>query len=294
MSMSRNAFLLGFLSSAALGGTLAAVAAGPFFAEAPPTIAGEPYSAVSQTQSSTIFADGNRIVRTNTARYFRDRQGRTRVERSMAEIDGSGSQPNTNITIDDPVKSERYVLQPPFKAAMVFKMAPPGENSGPTRVVRSEGPLEVEAPFALLGLRMGLGATAWTESSSDTTSLGEKVVNGVLAAGTRVVRTIPSGVLGNEKPITSTLERWVSTDLQVVVQMTETSSIGGTVTFNLEQISRGDPDPALFVVPADYTRHDVSSGATFTATLQAPTAPVGSGGVQAPAAPSTVTFVKKP
>ncbi len=143
-------------------------------------------------------------------------------------------------------------------------------------------PLEMTAPFALLGLRMAIGASARTESSSETTSLGQKVVNGVLANGTRIVRTIPAGVLGNEKPITSTLERWISPDLQVPVQMTETSSIGGTVTYNLEQISRGDPDPALFVLPADYTRHDVGFGTT-PLTVISPAAPA-----------ATATFVKKP
>jgi hypothetical protein len=233
-------------------------------------------------------------VRTNTARYFRDSQGRTRVERSMAGLDAGGSQPNTTtVTINDPTKSERYILESQIKTAMVMKI-PAGVAGGATSRIIDATPLELSAPFALLGLRMGVGANPRTESASETIALGQKVVNGVLANGTRVVRTIPAGVLGNEKPITSTLERWVSPDLQVAVQMTETSSIGGTVTYNLEQISRGDPDPALFVVPADYKRHDLNSGAaTFNATLE-PTARAATATPQAAAPPppsSTVTFV---
>lgn len=283
--MSRKSVFLALLSFTGLGGTLAAGAAGPFFAEEPPAIAGQPYSAVSETQSTTVFADGNRIVRTNTAHYFRDTQGRTRVERSIAEVDGAGPLSLASTTIYDPAKSERYMLNPRFKTAVVLKV-PEGGAGGTASKVAEMTPLEVTAPFALLGLRMGVGATARTESASETTALGQKVVNGVLANGTRLVRTIPAGVLGNEKPIISTLERWVSPELQVPVQITETSSIGGTVVYNLEQISRGDPDPALFAVPADYTRQNVNFQATLTATAQAPAAPA--------SATTTLTVVKKP
>jgi hypothetical protein len=120
--MSWKALLLGFSAFAGLTGTLAAVAAGPLFAEDPPAVPGQPYSAVAEIKSVTVFADGNRIV----------------------------------------------------------------------------------------------------------------------------------------KPITSTLDRWVSTDLGITVQITETSSIGGTTTLNLQQIVRGEPEAALFAVPADYKRHELT------------------------------------
>src|SRR5579862_3343351 len=111
---------------------------------------------------------------------------------------------------------------------------------------------------------MGIGATAVTESSSSETSLGHKLIRGLNATGTRTIRTIPSGVLGNEKPIISTMERWFSPDLGVPIQITQKSSIGGDLTLTLEQVIRAEPDPALFATPADYTRQD----------LQVPTATV--------------------
>ncbi len=251
--MSRKALLLVVLLCAGLTGTLAATAAGPLFADDPPAIPGQPYSAGSETTSTTLFTDGNRIVRNNTTRYFRDSRGRTRVERGLAALDGSGTQTNGAITIDDPVKSQRYILNTQLRTALVYKT----DAGKPAPVGGAMVALESAEPFALLGLRMALGASATTESASDSTTLGQKVVNGLLATGTRTIRTIPSGVLGNEKPITSTLDRWVSTDLGVTVQITEQSSIGGTVVFNLGQIERGEPDPALFSIPADYTRHEI-------------------------------------
>jgi hypothetical protein len=89
------------------------------------------------------------------------------------------------------------------------------------------------------------------------TSLGQEVFHGVPAVGTRVVRTIPAGVLGNEQPITSTLDTWLSPDLGVPVQITQTSSIGGQLTLTLEDVSRAEPDPALFSPPADYHQRQI-------------------------------------
>jgi hypothetical protein len=261
--MSRKAFLLGFLCCAGLAGHLAAVASGPFFAEDPPTIAGQPYSAVSQTQSTTVFSDGNRIVRTHSVRFYRDSQGRTRVERGPAAVDGSGTQTNV-IVITDPAKSERYVLYPRRKIAFALKMQP-GTQPPEQPMGDEAAELDTTAPFALLGLRMGVGASAKTEASAATTSLGQQTVNGLSATGTRVVRTIPVGVLGNAKPITSTLEQWLSTDLEVAVRITETSSIGGTITYNLEQVSRAQPAADLFTVPPGYTLHNVNPAAVAAA-----------------------------
>ena len=103
LSMLRKALVLGLALSSGLAGPLVAVAAGPFFAEEPPAIAGAPFAAVVKTESVTAFADGNRIVRTNTVNYFRDGQGRTRTER--------GDGPNKVITITDPVSAERYIVR---------------------------------------------------------------------------------------------------------------------------------------------------------------------------------------
>jgi hypothetical protein len=243
--MLRKALVLGLALSAGLAGPLVAVAAGPFFEE-PPAIAGAPFSAVATTQSVTAFADGNRIVRTNTVRYFRDGQGRTRTER--------GDGPNRMILINDPVGGERYFVRPENKTVFAYKM-----SAGSAAAVGTAPSTDDDmTPFGLLGFGMGIGANPMTEASSETTSLGQKSVNGVAATGTRLVRNIPSGVLGNEKPITSTLERWVSSDLGIPVQVSQTSSIGGTLTLNLGQVAHNEPDPTLFSPPSGYTRRDIN------------------------------------
>jgi hypothetical protein len=270
--MLRKALLLGLVLSPGLAGPLVAVAGGPFFAEEPPGIAGAPFSAVVKTESVTAFADGNRIVRTNTVQYFRDGQGRTRTER--------GEGPNRMIVINDPVSAQRYFVRPENKTVMAYKTS----AGGKAVPVMAPSSMEDMAPFALLGFGMGIGANPTTEASSATTSLGQKSINGVTATGTRLVRTIPSGVLGNDRPITSTLDRWVSSDLGIAVQITQKSSIGGELTLNVEQVVRTEPDPTLFAPPSDYTRRDINlpagvatmptmqlmPTATFTATKKDP------------------------
>jgi hypothetical protein len=243
--MLRKALIAGLVLIPGLFGTLAAVAAGAFFAEEPPPTAGAPFSAVVRTQSVTVFADGNRITRTNTVHYFRDGKGRTRTER--------GDGPNRVISINDPIAGERFVVRPRFKAVLAYKVP---DGSG-VPVALTESADDDMVPFGLLGFGMGIGARPATEASSSTTSLGQKSISGLAATGSRLVRNIPSGVLGNEKPISSTLDRWVSTDLGIPVQIVQKSSIGGELTLNLEQVLRGEPDPALFVPPSGYLRRDV-------------------------------------
>src|SRR3569833_901404 len=50
-------------------------------------VAGVPYSAVGVTDSTTTFAGGYRITRHETTRFFRDSQGRTRVEHTSPPHD---------------------------------------------------------------------------------------------------------------------------------------------------------------------------------------------------------------
>ncbi len=277
--MLRKAIILGLVLVPGVIGTSVAVAAGgSYFASEPPQIPGAPYSAVATTQSTTQFSDGNRIVRSNTVRFFRDGQGRTRTERGVG---GDGeeftAQPNPAIMIHDPVAGRFYILNPQTKTAFVYKMPNRGAGAGGAGAPPAIAPRDPIPGFALMGLGMGIGATAFTEASSAETSLGQKVISGVSTTGTRIVRTIPSGVLGNDKPITSTLEEWRSPDLGVPVQISQKSSIGGVVTLNLSQVVRAEPDPTLFAPPADYTVHDVSmsmatgvttSGSTVTAVKQ--------------------------
>jgi hypothetical protein len=247
--MPRKALLQGLLLTLGLAGTLAA-SAGNMLAEDPPAISGAPFSGVMNVQSATNFADGNRIVRTNTVRYFRDGQGRTRTERPGLNMQGIPAAGGPIVTITDPVSGKQIHMFPGHQSASVFNLPRGVPVSQPATLSACNG--ENIPPFALMGIGMAIGAGQYTEASTSTTSLGQKVVNGLNATGCRIVRTIPAGVLGNEKPITSTTDQWVSSELGMTVQLSETSSLGGSITMNLEQTVLAEPDASLFAVPANY------------------------------------------
>jgi hypothetical protein len=84
-------------------------------------------------------------------------------------------------------------------------------------------------------------------------SLGRQAIEGVEAEGTRVTYTIAAGKIGNERPIVTVNERWYSPELQTVVLSKNSDPRTGETTYRLTNISRGEPDPSLFQVPADYT-----------------------------------------
>jgi hypothetical protein len=83
--------------------------------------------------------------------------------------------------------------------------------------------------------------------------LGTKLIESVQAEGTRTTITIPAGEVGNERPIDIVDEQWRSKDLEVIVYSKHSDPRMGETVYSLVNISRADPSPSLFQVPADYT-----------------------------------------
>ena len=73
-----------------------------------------------------------------------------------------------------------------------------------------------------------------------------------MAEGSRTTVTYPIGSLGNDKPITTTMESWMSPELKMVVLSKNPDPRNGDSTMRLTNISRAEPDALLFQVPPDY------------------------------------------
>ena len=223
-------------------------------------VVGMPYSAIGTTQSATLLLDGNRIVHTETTRFFRDSQGRTRVERSFSPTNSTvGSAPTVMmVTINDPVSGERYMLHPQQKIADTL----PWRGAGAI-----QPPVPTPAPSARLSLPgFGFGAAS-SDAESKAVPLGEKTLDGIRVVGTQLEHTVPVNAIGNQKPIVITVEQWFSPELGVVILATHRSAIGSETTYQLEQIVRAEPDAALFGVPADYTRREPTAMSTQSTTV---------------------------
>ena len=203
-------------------------------------VTGAPYSALGTSETVTTLPDGNRIVRQNTIRLWRDSDGRTRSEFSLSSIGGPRPvELNTTVTvIDDPAARERYLLQPAGKVAVTMPIVPCRVNAG------LEPDLSVGPPRPP-GLALNV---------SRPVKLGERKVDGETAAGSRVEATIPAGAIGNEQPIKMSAEQWYGKDLQVVVEATYRDPRTGETRYKLSDIHRDEPDAKLFRVPDNYTR----------------------------------------
>ncbi len=256
----------------------------------------KPYAADSVTESTQVLADGNRITHRNQARVYRDSQGRTRREQTMGSLGvfQPPSDPVTMITIQDPVASATYFLDPQAHTARklqrfrlelgpgagdgagTFEQAvpPPGDvtyvgaaaGGAPMPFPPPGAALQVGAPTggviamrgAASGNVAGGPATAVAASGllgpaqSTTEDLGEQVLEGVLAHGSRETSTIPAGALGNERAIVITSERWYSEEIGAVVSSKTSDPRIGETSYELVNIVRSEPAPDLFTIPPGY------------------------------------------
>jgi len=199
-------------------------------------VTGAPFTATISQQTTQTLADGNHIVRNTTGSIARDSAGRTRRDMTLPTIGpwtASGKAAPHAILINDPVAGTHYVLDADTKEA----------HELPRRRER-----ELES-----GPRENPGFEAEAQRETTTVSLGTQTINGVSAEGTRTIRTIPAGEIGNDKPITITVERWYSPELQTVVLLKHSDPMVGDSVYELTNIQRAEPDATLFQVPADYT-----------------------------------------
>jgi hypothetical protein len=83
--------------------------------------------------------------------------------------------------------------------------------------------------------------------------LGKQMIEGVEAHGVRVTRAPLAATDGGDRiPNEEVIDTWCSDELSaVVLRVTETRS-GMKVTAAMQNIVRGEPDPALFQIPPGY------------------------------------------
>lgn len=193
-----------------------------------------PFSAQVMRETVQVLSDGTRVDRKETGNIARDGVGRTREEITLSAIGpfaASGPVPHIAF-IRDPAAGKNYILNENIKLAMTISH-PAGTNEQGRRMMKQK-------------MNAGL------DSNVQTVSLGTKTMDGLMVQGTRRIRTIPVGQIGNDKPIVITRDEWYSPDLQMVIASTRSDPRFGTTTFQLTNINRSEPPQSLFIVPPDY------------------------------------------
>ena len=198
-------------------------------------VTGAPFSGKEVTTDTQTLADGTHITHTNTAQFYRDSQGRTRIERTFSGMGPwSGGTPKTTIEIFDPVASTIYMLDPSTSTATKMTMPTP-----PSAAQIAKREAEHQARTA--------------SEAVTTSSLGNQTIQGVAATGTQTTMTIPAGKMGNDRAITVTTQKWYSPDLQITLQSKRVDPRVGEMDFEIQNLTRAEPDASLFQPPASYT-----------------------------------------
>jgi hypothetical protein len=247
----------------------------------PSNVKNAPFSADVITQYDRALDKGAHIHRESRGKVYRDSQGRMRTESEASTVQ-SGSDKSERITINDPLQQIIIYLNPRNKTATILHFG----DVGPTAVAKQKkpkekskisvgredpgiGPDNIGVPPVPSGqanapsntsiptpgaATSSMEATIFSNNSGATiVPLGTKNIEGVSATGTRTTRTINAGTMGNDRPIVSICDTWVSSDLKVTVLTETDDGQAGRSTMKLVNIVRSEPSAALFQVPADYT-----------------------------------------
>jgi hypothetical protein len=248
-----------FYQSAGVATTIGAFEKSPGVA-----IQGAPYSATINNEMIQTLPDGNRIVHTSTGTTARDSQGRLRQDAALPAI-GNLSAANAPhlVFILDPVAQTSYTLDLTDKTAQKMPMSPVvtggsdpagGGNTFFIQMESGPAPALPLPPAPGIFLQKSLSVNEHVQESTE--NLGSQLMEGVLANGVRTTRIIPAGQIGNDRPISIITEVWTSPELKTIVYSKRNDPRMGEQTFRLTNIVRGEPDPSLFTVPADFKISD--------------------------------------
>jgi hypothetical protein len=189
-----------------------------------------PFSAEAVTTWHPSANSGRAALR-STARYYRDRLGRVRVD--FLE----GMSPHRVIITLDADSRVAYLLD------TVARTAIKGTRGMFAMIIGSGGCTKNHFVLPLSMSRF----ISFHASPLDEEPLGQRSIAGIQTTGTRFSMMLPASVTGMGRG-----ERWVSSELQLVVYSRREDSEVGIVEHRLTKITRADSAAALFEVPADY------------------------------------------
>jgi len=241
------------------GGPAGAIAWGGMAVTVGPPVQGAPYSATIVQKTAQTLADGSPISETSTGSAARDSQGRTREEAPMPSVDDPLAHPGHLVFLQDPVANASYILDLTNKTAERAPLPPPPPNADSEAIAGlfvQSGTAVPEEIGNVAFLEATEGQVTVSGKSSDphvhSENLGSKTMEGVLVSGVRTTHTIPAGEIGNARPIDVVSEVWTSPELKTVIYSKLTDPRTGEHIFQLTNLVRNEPDPSLFLVPADF------------------------------------------
>lgn len=212
-------------------------------------LTGAAFSGQVSVQTVRTLANGSHLTQPVRLQptIYRDSMGRMRTDEVMTQL-GQNAKPQIArlAEINDSVAGYRYIIDDFHKVA--YRIAPC------VRALSDGGPAAGLPPAA-----SARGITMTTEQ------LGTQVISGVTVTGTRETTTFPPGTYqGNDQPVTRVEEDWHSAQFGLNFLSKSTNPAGET-TQTMTKFAAGEPDQALFQVPAGY--QIVDEAAKFSITI---------------------------
>lgn len=192
-----------------------------------PPLPNAPFSATVQTEWTKYLADGTTQFTQNHRKIARDSLGRVFQERTTFGPQGS------------PIASQ--VWRTELSELSTRTVAYCDSRTHVCELRPYAGPPATTTAGESIANRPGFVSE----------SLGAKMLNGFDLIGTRETETISARVAGSDRPIVVVKEFWYSPQLGLNVLTTRDDPRSGKEVFTVMDIRWGEPDPTLFVLPAN-------------------------------------------
>jgi hypothetical protein len=211
-------------------------------------VKGAPFSATETTVHEQTLSDGTVIKSTVEVRLWRDSDGRMRAESALTS---NGGQPGRVITVWNPLEGKAVTWVSVSQTANYTSISqlPEAQLNGMMASTGSS-PRGTATPSAFL-------ASGQTTANLQTESLSAETISGVEATGMRITQVVPAGTVNNDRDFTVVSESWVSAELKTTVRQTTSDPRTGTVTTELTNLDRSEPDAALFKLPTGANATDI-------------------------------------
>jgi len=201
-----------------------------------------PFTLTLETGWVRMLGDGGTITSVNKRRIARDAAGRVYQERwLLVPKNGNVESQMTTVQVADPSAHTLYncfflgAKKNICELKTYIPMTPAVNTTGKT--VSGDLP-ENRGSFV-------------------HEDLGKQFVSGVETVGVRDARTYNPVVFGNDRKVRVEREVWYSPQLDLNLLSTRSDPRTGKQTFTATNVTLGDPDPALFELPAGFKVTDI-------------------------------------
>jgi hypothetical protein len=199
-------------------------------------IPNSPFSAVVNVERSVVLSNGFVIEFKTIRDIARDTRGRIHNELRMQLAASSTETPKiVSIHLYDPQTRISTMINPAEKTFWTKTVNHPPSTVPPA--IRFASPAGE-----------GLPENEFTKEED----LGVHDMEGVQARGIRQTQVIPAESSGTGKEIVITDEHWYSEDLRINLMIKHSDPRSETVALRVSQVTRTEPEPALFEVPQGY------------------------------------------